>query len=99
MRGFRRKKKIIYKDAFVPNTNKCKQGCIYYRVFGGMGGVKACHYCFDTGKLRGSVAGEECDKFCNDRKKLLKNYLRKRTNWTSGTYSLESSAHIKEVLK
>lgn len=100
LRGFRRrKKKIIHKNDFVPNTIRCKQGCIYYRLFGGTGGIRACHYCFDTGELRGSVPGEDCDKFCNDRKKLLKNYLNKRINWTSGVYSLVSSAHIKEVLK
>lgn len=72
LRGFRRRKKTIYKDEFIPNTTKCKQGCIYYRSIGAAGGIRACHYFLDTNILRGRVPDEECEKFCNDKKQFLK---------------------------
>lgn len=51
----------------------CK-GCRYYRKFygrqggWGLGGLYACHYCVDTGNLRGCTV-EACDKKRGRRKK------------------------------
>lgn len=37
-------------DPYIVSDKTCK-GCIYYRYLGGAG-IKACHYTFDTGKLK-----------------------------------------------
>ena len=39
------------------------EGCRYYKRLGSSGGktIKACHYCYDTGRVRG-CAPERCDK-------------------------------------
>lgn len=51
-------------------VNKYCDGCGHYRNF--YDGFNACHYCFDTGKLRGCPAGKGCihyttEKFCKQK--------------------------------
>lgn len=61
------------KQREIPQTGRCK-GCIHRRFLTGTA-TTACHYCWDTGKLRNCPV-EECPYYCNDRKKL-KEILRK----------------------
>lgn len=58
--------------------SKCKS-CYYWRVMKWGKNFKACHYCYETGKMRGCPPDKKCDKYIKGDAKAF-DPLRKTNN-------------------